>query len=36
MMGRIDGEIRPPLYPLGGVSRDKVRAVLVSLGLVSA
>jgi 4-hydroxy-tetrahydrodipicolinate synthase len=34
MMGRIADELRPPLYPLSGAGREKVRAILGDLGLV--
>jgi 4-hydroxy-tetrahydrodipicolinate synthase len=34
MMGRIADEIRPPLYPLAGANREKVRAILGSLKLI--
>jgi 4-hydroxy-tetrahydrodipicolinate synthase len=34
MMGRIADEIRPPLYPLSGANREKVRGVLAALKLV--
>jgi 4-hydroxy-tetrahydrodipicolinate synthase len=34
MMGRIADELRPPLYPLGGANREKVREVLANLKLV--
>ena len=35
LMGKIENEIRPPLYPLAGANLDKLRAELVRLGLVS-
>src|SRR5262249_40352131 len=35
LMGKIDPEIRPPLYPLAGPNLEKLRAELVRLGLVS-
>jgi 4-hydroxy-tetrahydrodipicolinate synthase len=34
MMGRIADELRPPLYPLSGANRDKVRGVLAALKLI--
>ena len=34
MMGKITDEIRPPLYPLAGAGREKVRTILVDLKLV--
>jgi 4-hydroxy-tetrahydrodipicolinate synthase len=34
MMGKISEEIRPPLYPMAGANRDKVKKILVDLGLV--
>jgi 4-hydroxy-tetrahydrodipicolinate synthase len=34
MMGRIADELRPPLYPLSGPNRDKVRAYLTEVGLL--
>jgi len=34
MMGKIADEIRPPLYPMTGANRDKVRKVLADLKLV--
>lgn len=34
MMGRIADEIRPPLYPMTGANRDKVRKILQDLKLV--
>lgn len=34
MMGKIADEIRPPLYPLSGANRDKVRKILADLKLV--
>jgi 4-hydroxy-tetrahydrodipicolinate synthase len=34
MMGKIADEIRPPLYPMTGANRDKVRKILVDLKLV--
>jgi len=34
MMGRIADELRPPLYPLAGANREKVREVLAGLKLV--
>jgi 4-hydroxy-tetrahydrodipicolinate synthase len=34
MMGKIADEIRPPLYPLAGVGREKVRKILADLKLV--
>ncbi len=33
MMGRIDGEIRGPLYPMASRPREKLRAVLAERGL---
>jgi 4-hydroxy-tetrahydrodipicolinate synthase len=34
MMGRIADELRPPLYPLSGPNRDKVRGYLTEVGLL--
>jgi 4-hydroxy-tetrahydrodipicolinate synthase len=34
MMGKISDEIRPPLYPLAGANREKVRKILADLKLV--
>jgi 4-hydroxy-tetrahydrodipicolinate synthase len=34
MMGKIADEIRPPLYPLSGASREKVRKILADLHLL--
>jgi 4-hydroxy-tetrahydrodipicolinate synthase len=34
MMGRIADELRPPLYPLVGPNRDKVRGFLTKVGLL--
>jgi 4-hydroxy-tetrahydrodipicolinate synthase len=34
MMGRIDPEIRPPLYPMASAAREKLRTALADLGLV--
>jgi 4-hydroxy-tetrahydrodipicolinate synthase len=34
MMGKISDEIRPPLYPLAGANREKVRRILADLKLV--
>ena len=34
MMGRIADELRPPLYPLGGPNREKVRGFLTQVGLL--
>ena len=34
MMGKITDEIRPPLYPLAGAGREKVRTILADLKLV--
>jgi 4-hydroxy-tetrahydrodipicolinate synthase len=34
MMGKITDEIRPPLYPLAGANREKVRKLLADLKLV--
>jgi 4-hydroxy-tetrahydrodipicolinate synthase len=34
MMGLCGTEIRPPLYPISGPAREKVRATLAELGLV--
>jgi 4-hydroxy-tetrahydrodipicolinate synthase len=34
MMGKITDEIRPPLYPLAGAGREKVRKILADLKLV--
>jgi 4-hydroxy-tetrahydrodipicolinate synthase len=35
MMGKISDEIRPPLYPLQGANREKVRKILVDLQLLA-
>jgi 4-hydroxy-tetrahydrodipicolinate synthase len=34
MMGKISDEIRPPLYPMTGANREKVRKILVDLKLI--
>lgn len=34
MMGRIADEIRPPLYPMTGANREKVRTILSDLKLI--
>jgi 4-hydroxy-tetrahydrodipicolinate synthase len=34
MMGKIADEIRPPLYPMTGANREKVRKILVDLKLI--
>ena len=34
MMGKIADEIRPPLYPMAGAGRDKVRKILTDLKLI--
>ena len=34
MMGKIADEIRPPLYPMAGAGREKVRKILADLKLV--
>jgi 4-hydroxy-tetrahydrodipicolinate synthase len=34
MMGKIADEIRPPLYPMTGANRDKVRKILTDLKLI--
>jgi 4-hydroxy-tetrahydrodipicolinate synthase len=34
MMGRMSDELRPPLYPLSGPNREKVRAALTAAGLL--
>jgi len=34
MLGRIDGEIRPPLYPMSAPAREKLRATLAQLALL--
>jgi 4-hydroxy-tetrahydrodipicolinate synthase len=34
MMGKIADEIRPPLYPMTGANRDKIKKILVELKLV--
>lgn len=34
MMGKIADEIRPPLYPMTGANREKVRQILVDTGLL--
>jgi 4-hydroxy-tetrahydrodipicolinate synthase len=36
MMGRMTDEIRPPLYPLAGANREKIRKILVDMQLVLA
>jgi 4-hydroxy-tetrahydrodipicolinate synthase len=36
MMGKITDEIRPPLYPMAGANREKLRKILVDLGLLGA
>jgi 4-hydroxy-tetrahydrodipicolinate synthase len=36
LMGRIADEIRAPLYPLAGAAREKLRARLVTDGLLAA
>ena len=36
MMGKIADELRPPLYPLAGANREKVRKILVDLQLVGS
>jgi 4-hydroxy-tetrahydrodipicolinate synthase len=36
MMGKIADEIRPPLYPLAGPARDKLRARLQADGILAA
>jgi len=33
-MGKIADEIRPPLYPMAGAGREKVRKILADLKLV--
>jgi 4-hydroxy-tetrahydrodipicolinate synthase len=35
MMGKISDEIRPPLYPLQGPSREKLRKILIDLQLLA-
>ena len=35
MMGKISDEIRPPLYPMQGANREKVRKILVDLQLLA-
>jgi hypothetical protein len=34
MMGRIADELRPPLYPLVGPNREKVRSYMTQVGLL--
>ncbi|MGC9983810.1 MAG: 4-hydroxy-tetrahydrodipicolinate synthase [Polyangia bacterium] len=34
MMGKISDEIRPPLYPMAGANREKVRRILADLKLI--
>jgi 4-hydroxy-tetrahydrodipicolinate synthase len=34
MLGKISDEIRPPLYPMAGANRDKVKKILVDLKLL--
>ena len=34
MMGKIADEIRPPLYPLTGANREKLRKILTDLQLL--
>jgi 4-hydroxy-tetrahydrodipicolinate synthase len=34
MMGRIADELRPPLYPLSGPNRDRVRGFMAEVGLL--
>lgn len=34
MMGRIADELRPPLYPLAGPNREKVRGFMTAVGLL--
>lgn len=34
MMGKIADEIRPPLYPMSGENKEKVRKILLGLGLI--
>jgi len=34
MMGKIADEIRPPLYPMSGANRDKIRKILIDLKLL--
>jgi len=34
MMGKIADEIRPPLYPMTGANRDKIRKILTDLKLI--
>ena len=34
MMGKIADEIRPPLYPMAGANREKVRKILADLKLI--
>jgi 4-hydroxy-tetrahydrodipicolinate synthase len=36
MMGKIADELRPPLYPLAGANREKVRKILVDLRMIPA
>jgi 4-hydroxy-tetrahydrodipicolinate synthase len=34
MMGKMADEIRPPLYPMAGENREKVRKILLAYGLI--
>ena len=34
MMGKITDEIRPPLYPMAGANREKIRKILAELKLI--
>ena len=34
MMGKIADEIRPPLYPMAGANRDKIKKILTDLKLI--
>ena len=36
MLGKIADEIRPPLYPMAGANREKVRKLLTDYGLLAA
>jgi 4-hydroxy-tetrahydrodipicolinate synthase len=36
LMGKIADEIRPPLYPMTGANRDKIRKILVDLKLIAS
>ena len=34
MMGKMEGEIRPPLYPMSGANREKLRKILAEMKLI--